>query len=90
MPNIKSSKKRVVTSEKARLRNVACRSELKTAVSKVLAAVESKAFAEAQELFRLASSTIAKAVNKGVLKKGTASRKIQRLAHKVKPAAQAA
>ena len=40
MANIKSQKKRIVTAEKARMRNKAVRSELKTAVKRVRAAVE--------------------------------------------------
>jgi ribosomal protein S20 len=38
--NIKSQKKRIITAEKARMRNRAVRSELKTYVKKVHAAVE--------------------------------------------------
>ena len=40
MANIKSQKKRIITAEKARMRNRAVRSELKTYVKKVHAAVE--------------------------------------------------
>ena len=40
MANIKSQKKRIITAEKARMRNKAVRSELKTAVKRVRAAVE--------------------------------------------------
>ena len=40
MANIKSQKKRIRTNEKARLRNNAVKSELKTATRKVKAAVE--------------------------------------------------
>ena len=40
MANIKSQKKRILTAEKARQRNKAVRSELKTAVKHVRAAVE--------------------------------------------------
>ena len=42
MANIKSQKKRIITAEKARMRNKAVRSELKTAVKRVRAAVEAK------------------------------------------------
>lgn len=87
MANIKSNQKRIETNEKSRVCNVARRSDIKTAVSKVLKAVSAKSYEEARELFRQASSKIAKAVHKGLLKKGTASRKIERLAHKIKPAA---
>ena len=40
MANIKSQKKRIITAEKARVRNKAVRSELKTAIKKVRRAVE--------------------------------------------------
>ena len=40
MANIKSQKKRIITAEKARVRNRAVRSELKTAVKAVRTAVE--------------------------------------------------
>ena len=41
MANIKSQKKRIITAEKARQRNKAVRSELKTYVMKVRVAAES-------------------------------------------------
>ena len=47
MANIKSQKKRIITNEKARLRNRAVRSELKTATRAVHDAVEAKNGAEA-------------------------------------------
>lgn len=42
MANIKSQKKRIITNEKARMRNRAVRSELKTATRAVKDAVEAK------------------------------------------------
>ena len=48
MANIKSQKKRILTAEKARIRNRAVRSELKTAVKAVRAAVEAGDAADAQ------------------------------------------
>ena len=42
MANIKSQKKRIITNEKARMRNRAVRSELKTAVRVVREAVEAQ------------------------------------------------
>ena len=47
MANIKSQKKRILTNEKARLRNNAVKSELKTATRKVKAAVEAQTAARA-------------------------------------------
>ena len=40
MPNIKSAKKRVLISEKARQRNVAARSKMRTLIKKVIKACE--------------------------------------------------
>ncbi|MEF2845720.1 MAG: 30S ribosomal protein S20, partial [Eggerthellaceae bacterium] len=57
MANIKSQKKRIITNEKARMRNRAVRSELKTATRVVREAVEAKdgakAYAAALEACRL-------------------------------------
>ena len=50
MANIKSQKKRIITAEKARVRNKAVRSELKTAIKKVRRAVEEEDVQTAQEL----------------------------------------
>lgn len=83
MANIKSAKKRALTNEVRRERNVARRSEFKTATKKVMAALESNDLAAMQELLRDAESKLARARGKGVLKKNTASRKISRLAKKV-------
>ena len=64
MANIKSQKKRILTAEKARMRNRAVKSELKTAVRAVREAVAAKdgvkAYVAAQHACRLldrASST---------------------------------
>lgn len=87
MPNIKSAKKRVLTSEKSRQRNVARRSEIKTAIRKIDDAVNAHNFEEARTLLRDAEAKIARAASKGVVKAETASRKISRLAQGVKKAA---
>ena len=75
MANIKSQKKRILTAEKARQRNKAVRSELKTYVKKVVTAVEAgdKAAAEAQ--LRVASRKLDKAVTKGVFHRNAAANK---------------
>lgn len=83
MANIKSSAKRAGTNEKRNARNVARRSDLKTATKKVMAALADNNVAQAKELLRAAESKIARACGKGVLKKNTASRKISRLALQV-------
>jgi small subunit ribosomal protein S20 len=65
--NIKSQIKRNKQNEKARLRNKAVKSSLKTAVRKYHAAVEAGDAAKATELMREASRKLDKAVSKGVI-----------------------
>ena len=73
MANIKSQKKRIITNEKARLRNRAVKAELKTAVRRVREAVAANdaetAFAAAQKACRL----LDKAATKGVIHKNQAA-----------------
>ena len=67
MANIKSQIKRNKTNEKARLRNKAVKSSLKTAIRKYRAAVEAGDPATAAELGRSASRQLDKAASKGVI-----------------------
>ncbi len=89
MPNIKSSKKRALTNEKRRIRNVARRSELKTWTRKVEDALASNDVKVAEETLRVAVSKIARAKGKGLLKANTAARKMSQLAKKVAAATRA-
>jgi len=89
MANIKSAKKRAKTNEVRRQRNVARRSDMKTATKKVLLALEVNDLAAVKELLKDAESKIARATGKGVLKKNTAARNISRLAKKVTQAMKA-
>ncbi|MDC7116115.1 30S ribosomal protein S20 [Corynebacterium amycolatum] len=75
MANIKSQIKRNKTNEKARLRNQAIRSAVRTEIRKFKAAVEAgdKAAAEAQ--LRVASRKLDKAVTKGIFHRNTAANK---------------
>ncbi len=79
MANIKSAKKRVLIAEKNRLRNVAFKSSIKTAVKKVLELAKG----EDKEALNKAISKVYqlcdKAVVKGILHKNTAARKKSRL-----------
>ena len=79
MANIKSSKKRVLIAERNRLRNVAVKSSIKTAVRKVL----ELSTADDKDALNAALSKVYqlcdKAVSKGVLHKNTAARKKSRL-----------
>jgi small subunit ribosomal protein S20 len=83
MANIKSAKKRALTNEARRQRNVQRRSDIKTAVKKVMSAIASNDLVTAQEMLKDAESKIARARGKGVLKRNTASRKISMIARKV-------
>ena len=82
MANIKSQIKRNRQNEKARLRNKAVRSELKTRVKSALSTAESGAENSAEAL-RLALKRIDKAASKGVIHKNAAARKKSRLAKRV-------
>ena len=81
--NIKSQIKRIKTNEKARQRNQAIKSSLKTAIRKTREAVEAGDTAKAQELARAASRQLDKAVSKGVIHKNQAANKKSALAKKV-------
>ena len=73
MANIKSQKKRIITAEKARVRNKAVRSELKTAIKKVRRAVEEEDVQTAQELADKAGRLLDKAASKGIIHKNQAA-----------------
>ncbi len=81
MANIKSAKKRILTSQRNYEKNVAFKSAIKTAVKKVV--VLAKAKEQDQEAIKSAISQAYKlcdkAVSKGILHKNTASRKKSRL-----------
>ncbi|MBQ3974705.1 MAG: 30S ribosomal protein S20 [Lachnospiraceae bacterium] len=83
MANIKSAKKRILTSEKKAAANKAVKSQVKTAVKKVRAAVEAGDKEAAKAALINASSVIDKAETKGVIHKNNASRKVSRLASAV-------
>lgn len=89
MANIKSAKKRALQNEVRRVRNVARKSELKTASRKVLDALEQNNIELAKDMLRLAEAKIARAKGKGLIKPNTAQRKISRLAQRVAAASAA-
>jgi len=85
--NIKSQKKRIRTAEKARMRNKAVRSELKTAVKGVRTAAEAGDAAAAQTAASAACRLLDKAASKGVIHKNQAAKRksgVQKLANSVK------
>ena len=87
MANIKSQKKRIITAEKARKRNQAVKSELKTAVRAVREAVAAGNGAEAYAAALAASRLLDKAASKGIIHKNQAAERksgVQRLANTLK------
>ena len=64
-------------------RNVALRSALRTAVKKVLVAVERADVTAARDELPQAVRALGKATTKGIVHKNYAARKISRLTHKV-------
>jgi len=83
MPRIKSAIKRVKTSEKSHLRNISFKSKIKTTIKKYHLALSEKNENETNKYFKDSVSILDKAVSKGILTKGTASRKKSRLAKKL-------
>jgi small subunit ribosomal protein S20 len=81
--NIKSQIKRNKTNEKARLRNKAVKSSLKTAIRKAREAVAAGDLEKATVATREAAKKLDKAVSKGVIHKNAAANKKSALAHKV-------
>ena len=83
MANIKSAKKRILTSAKRAAANKAVKSSVKTAIKKVHKAVEAGDKEAAVAALTAAEATIDKAASKGVHHKNNASRKVSRLAGSV-------
>ena len=75
MPNIKSSKKDVISSRIACEKNKAEKSALKTAIKKFEAALVGGDRAVAEETYKQAVKKIDKAALKGLMHKNTAARK---------------
>ena len=83
MANIKSQKKRILTNEKARLRNNAVKSELKTLIRNVDNAVTAADKEAAQAALQAATRKLDKAVSKGVLHKNNAANRKSAISKKV-------
>ncbi len=87
MANIKSQKKRIKTAEKARVRNRAVRSELKTYVRRVRDAVAAGDAEAAQTAANEACRKLDKAASKGIIHKNQAAQRksgVQKLANSIK------
>lgn len=83
MANIKSQIKRIKTNEKARLRNKAVKSSLKTSIRKTREATAAGDVEKATVALREASRALDKAVSKGVIHKNQAANKKSALASQV-------
>jgi small subunit ribosomal protein S20 len=81
--NIKSQIKRIKTNEKARQRNKAVKSSLKTAIRKTREATAAGDVEKATVALREASRKLDKAVSKGVIHKNRAANKKSALASQV-------
>lgn len=84
MANIKSAKKRVITSEKARKANASARSMMRTYVKKVIAAVQSGNKEAAKTAFVDAQKVLDRMAHKGLIHKKNASRHKSALSAKIK------
>ncbi len=83
MANIKSQKKRIITNEKARIRNVHYKSKLRTAIKNVRLDVEKKNKDAATKDLKIAISLIDRSVAKGIQHKKTAARQKAEIQHLV-------
>ena len=75
MPNIKSSKKDVISSKIAYEKNKANKTALKTVLKKFDAALESGDRTAAEAAYKLAVKAVDQAINKGIMNKNAAARK---------------
>lgn len=84
MANTKSAQKAVRKIERRTAVNKARRSQMRTYVRKVEEALEAKDATGAVQALKDAEPLVARAAQKGILHKNTASRKISRLTKRVK------
>ncbi len=80
MANIKSQKKRVLTNEKAHLRNVAVKSGLKTAIRATREASRRRSDELAEAAYKVAAQKLDKAAGAGVIHKNQAANRKSGLA----------
>ncbi|MBX3177505.1 MAG: 30S ribosomal protein S20 [Candidatus Hydrogenedentes bacterium] len=83
MANIKSQKKRILTNEKARQRNMAVRSRMRTMIKGALTAIESQDAEKIKAAVPAALSAIDRAAAKGVIHRNSAARKKSSIQHRV-------
>ncbi len=83
MANIKSQKKRIITNEKARMRNRAVKSALKTLVRRVDEAIATGDLEAAQAAAQRACRALDKAASKGIIHKNQAANRKSGVMRKV-------
>lgn len=83
MANTAQAKKRARQAEQRRARNAGQRSNMRTFVKKVLAAVKAGNKEQAQAAFKVAERVLDSAVNKGLIHKNKAARGKSRLSARV-------
>ena len=83
MPNIKSAKKRMKTSEVSRVRNKAVKSRLASERTNLLQALKDSDKAKSETLSRSYTSLLDKAVKKGIISLNAASRRKARIDKKL-------
>jgi small subunit ribosomal protein S20 len=83
MPQIKSAIKRVKTSEKSHLRNISCKSRIKSSTKSFILALSENNREESMKYFNDAVSLLDKSVSKGILPKNTVSRQKSNLTKKL-------
>ncbi len=86
MAIIKSQKKRNITNEKRRQRNVATRARVKTYIKRVDTAIEGSDAKQIDDALKAAVTEIDVAQRKGVYHKNNAARKKSRLHHRAEKA----
>lgn len=84
MANSVQALKRARQAEVRRQRNVAQRSDMRTAVKKVLAAINSGDKAAATAAFKVAQSKLDKMARKGIINKNKAARSKSRINARIK------
>ena len=84
MPNKKSAERRVRITERNRVYNRFWTTRCKSAVKKVLEAVDAKNNELITKSFNIAQSVIDKAVVKGVMHRNTAARRKKMMARRIK------
>ncbi|MCL1067451.1 30S ribosomal protein S20 [Shewanella olleyana] len=84
MANIKSAKKRAITSEKRRQHNASRRSMMRTFFKKVLVAIDAGDKEAAVKAFSDAQPILDRMATKGLIHKNKAARQKSRLSAKIK------